>query len=235
MKNNPVPQFRHELKYIISYLEKDVIVRRLQTILQSDEHATNGSYFIRSLYFDDWWESAYKEKQIGCASRKKYRIRTYNYSDTVIRLERKRKEGSYILKESAQLTREEAEQLMKEDYRFLLKRNEQVCRDFYVECVSNLMRPKVIVDYEREPFVYPYGDVRITFDTGVRAGMMEFDIFDKSLPTAEVLEPEKLIMEVKFTEYLPNIIREILPPENSEYTAASKYVMCLDKRKEFHK
>ena len=94
------------------------------------------------------------------------------------------------------------------------------------------MKPKVIVDYERVPYVYPLGDVRITFDCHVRAGVFENDLFDQALPVLEVLEPHQLIMEVKYTEFLPEMIRDMLRVDNSIYTAASKYVLCLEKRKE---
>ena len=226
-------KFRHELKYFINEAEKEVIAKRLGVIMQKDAHATDGKYFIRSLYFDDRYEDAYEEKLAGTNERKKYRIRIYNLSDAVVRLECKRKEGQYINKISAKLTREEADALIAGDYEVLRDREEQVCREFYLECKANGMKPAVIVDYDREPYVYKWGDVRITFDEHVRGGMFEHALFDEALPVVEVLEPGLLIMEVKFTEYLPQIIRDLLRVDDSIYTAASKYVLCLEKRKEF--
>ena len=232
MRNSNL-KFRHELKYLISEPEKEVIARRLSTIMQRDAHAKDGRYFIRSLYFDDEWENAYEEKLAGTNERKKYRIRIYNLEDSVIRLECKRKEGQYINKISAKLTRKETDKLIAGVYDFLKDRPEQVCKDFYLECALNRMKPKVIVDYDREPYVYTYGDVRITFDEHVRGGVFENELFDKALPVMEVLEPGQLIMEVKFTEYLPEIIRDLLRVDDCIYTAASKYVLCLEKRKEY--
>ena len=231
MKNNL--KFRHELKYFISEPEKEVIARRLSTVMQRDAHVKDGRYFIRSLYFDDQFENAYEEKLAGTNERKKYRIRIYNLEDSVIRLECKRKEGQYINKISAKLTREETDKLLRGEYNFLKDRQEQVCKDFYLECALNQMKPKVIVDYDREPYVYSFGDVRITFDEHVRSGVFEQELFDQALPVMEVLEPGQLIMEVKFTEYLPEIIRDLLQVDNCIYTAASKYVLCLEKRKEY--
>lgn len=231
MKNNL--KFRHELKYFISETEKEVIARRLATIMQRDAHVKDGTYFIRSLYFDDREEAAYDEKLAGTNERKKYRIRIYNLEDKVIRLECKRKEGAYINKISAKLTREETDKLIAGEYEFLKERTEQICKDFYLECALNGMKPAVIVDYDREPYVYAYGDVRITFDEHVRGGVFEHSLFDKALPVMEVLEPGQLIMEVKFTEYLPEIIRDLLSVDDCIYTAASKYVLCLEKRKEY--
>ena len=98
-----------------------------------------------------------------------------------------------------------------------------------MECVSSLMRPRTIVDYDREPWILDEGTVRITFDSDVRAAIGSFDMFDPTMPTLPVLEPGKLIMEVKFTELLPQIVKEILPPQAAEFTAVSKYVLCYEK------
>lgn len=233
MKNDKkVPQFRHELKYLIRQSEAEMLKERLSLLLERDAHAANGVYLIRSLYFDDIWESAYEEKLAGVASRKKYRIRIYNYSDATIRLECKRKEGACIQKTSAALSREETEKILAGDYWFLAKRGERICQNFYRECAVRRMRPSVIVDYDREPFVSPYGTVRITFDSHVRAGLLSNNLFDEKLPVAEVLQPGWLILEVKFTEYLPESLRQILPIDEAASISASKYTLCLERKKE---
>ena len=221
--------YRNEWKYLISSSEKEILKLRIKPFLKPDSHAGDSGYMIRSLYFDDYWNSAYEEKEAGVLMRKKYRIRIYNYSDRSIRLERKKKFGSYIYKESAPLTKEEAEKIIAGDYGFLLHSSCTLCREFYIECMSNVMRPRTIVDYDREPWIMDEGTVRITFDADVRAAVGSFDIFDPTLPTLPVLEPGKLVMEVKFTEMLPQIVREILPPQAEEFTAVSKYVLCYEK------
>ena len=202
--------YRHELKYLISYGQKADLNLRLAPLLEQDSHARGGCYMIRSLYFDDYWNTAYQEKVDGVLMRKKYRIRIYDYSDRVIKLERKRKRDSWIYKEDASLTHGQFDRILAGD-------------------VSNVLRPRVIVDYEREPWILDAGTVRITFDMNVRAAVDGFDVFDRGLPTLPVLEPGKLVMEVKFTEFLPQIVRDILPGKAQEITAASKYVLCYDK------
>lgn len=221
--------YRHELKYLISYGEKAALELRLAPFLRQDAHAGPGGYLIRSLYFDDCWNSAYAEKDAGVLARKKYRIRIYDCSDAVIKLERKKKVGSYICKEDASLTRAELDCILKGEYSFLLASPQNLCREFYFECISNLLRPRVIVDYEREPWVLNEGTVRITFDRDVRAAVGGWDLFDPHLPTLPVLDPGTLVMEVKFTEFLPQSLREVLPPKAQEWTAVSKYVLCCDK------
>lgn len=221
--------YRHELKYLINRPDWALLRARLPVALERDENAgPQGEYHIRSLYFDDYWNSAYEEKELGVLTRRKYRIRLYNCQDKVIRLERKGKYGQYIRKESAPLTREEAARILEGDYAFLLGSPHNLLKEFYFECTSRLLRPRVIVDYDREPFVLDAGDVRLTFDKHVRAGMGRFELFDPQLPAVEVLPGDQMIMEVKFTTFLPGVVRRLLPPRASQLTAASKYVLCCD-------
>jgi len=220
--------FRNEWKYVISYSEASLLQKRLEPFMQYDKHAENGSYMIRSLYFDDWKNSAYEQKLMGIYDRKKWRIRIYNCSDKVISLERKTKKGNYIFKESAKLNREEFDRILNNDFLFLTNREENLCKEFYVECVSNILRPKVIVDYDRMPLIMNEGTVRITFDSCIRAAVGGFDIFDDKLPTLPAIKPEQLVLEVKYTEFLPELIHKLLPLNGSEFTSFSKYVACYD-------
>lgn len=162
-------QFRHELKYLINFGDAELLKERLSVILQCDSHAKGGFYTIRSLYFDDYWNTAYREKMGGYGDRRKYRIRLYNQDDSMIRLECKIKRESYIRKIAAPLSREEVDQILEGRVDFLLKRKEPLCQQFYYEYMSRVLRPKVYVDYEREPYVLPSGDVRITLDRDVRS------------------------------------------------------------------
>lgn len=237
MKNkdikNEMPLYRHELKYLITYKEREALLNRFEPMIERDKNGGPEGYTIRSLYFDDYWNSAYSEKLAGTFYRKKYRIRIYNFSDKVIKLECKEKQGNYIHKTGASLTHEEVDKILRNDYEFLLQKPSQLCKEFYLECTTRRMRPVVIVDYERDAFVQKIGDVRITFDKHVRSAWMSYDIFDASIPVFETLEPETLIMEVKYTQMLPEYIRRVIVPMNCVHVAASKYTMCVDKKMEF--
>ncbi len=222
-------KFRHELKYLINYGDAELIKQKLKTVLKTDKHANNGSYHIRSLYFDDYWNTAYIDKINGVDCRKKYRIRLYDLKDDFIRLECKVKNESYVSKISAPLTRSETDKILNGEYDFLLNQNAELCRQFYYECTAKVMRPKVYVDYEREPYVMEEGDVRITFDSDVCGAYPGFGITEKDMPFQYVLEPGKLIMEVKFTEFLPKLVQDILPVRAAEFSAVSKYTLCCDK------
>lgn len=222
-------QFRHELKYLINEGDAALIRQRLDAALQPDAHALNGRYHIRSLYFDDYYDTAYLDKLGGFGDRRKYRIRIYNLSDQVIRLECKIKRDSYICKLSAPLTREELDGIWAGRCGFLLERPEPVCRQFYYEHTARVLRPRVYVDYEREPYVLEAGDVRVTFDRDVRAAYPGRPMFDGDLFFTHALEPGKLVMEVKYTEFLPKLVQQILPPRAAERSAVSKYTLCCDR------
>ena len=199
-------------------------------MLATDAHVgADGSYFIRSLYFDDFFNRAYNDKLNGSLNRAKYRIRLYNLEEKTLHLEKKIKSGMYNLKQSAPLTRDEFHRILEGDFEFLLQKPDTLLKVFYHECVTNFMRPRVIVDYEREPYIMDAGDVRITFDKNVRAGLEGFDIFNNEMPTVETLDPGFLIMEVKYTEFLPNVVRNILQSNPADYLAVSKFVLCCDK------
>ncbi len=221
--------YRNEWKYLISLWEAETLKRRLSPFLMRDPYAADGRYMIRSLYFDDYWNSAYEEKIMGIQERQKWRIRIYNFSDSRIMLERKKKQGSYIHKDSAPITRKEFDRIINGDFCFLLESSHPLCREFYYECMVRLQRPRVIVDYDREPLILQAGNVRITFDSDVRAAVGGWDIFDSGLPTLAALEENKLILEVKFTEFLPGIIKELLPLDGQEFTAVSKYTLCYER------
>lgn len=226
--------FRHELKYLISLSEKDLLVTGLKGLMKRDTNANGGKYKIRSLYFDDYFHSAYEDKMQGYYNRKKYRIRFYDDDDRFIRLECKLKKDSYICKKSTVLTREETEWILDGNFHFLLKKSDPLCHEFYYQCTSCFMRPCVIVDYEREPFIHTAGDVRITFDTDVRSAMLTNDFFRSDLACNYVMEAGKAILEVKFTEFLPKLVRDALHLHASELTAFSKFTACFEATTAFY-
>ncbi len=223
-----MPAYRHEWKYVISRSEGELLRRRLQPFLKPDPHAGEDGYVIRSLYFDDYKNSAYVHKLMGVYSRKKWRVRIYNYGDSKIALERKKKKGHYILKESVDIDRSDLDRITKGDCSFLLERKENLLKEFYAESVMNLLRPKVIVDYRRIPLIMDEGTVRITFDSEVAAAVGSFDIFDRQLPRLPAMDPGIEVLEVKYTEFLPKLIKQLLPSDGSEFTAYSKYVAGYD-------
>lgn len=221
--------YRHELKFMITDLDKTGLRAVLNEVCEHDRHAVNGYYHIRSLYFDDMYRTAYHEKLDGVEVRKKYRIRIYNCSDEVISLECKHKNGQYIYKESVRLTRDEYDRILKGDVRFLLDKPQPIAKEFCLDYKTALLRPCVDVAYDREPYVYDVGTVRITFDENIHAIRKDDDIFDPDVPGYSVLPAGQLVLEVKFTGILPEKIRRIFMKYGYVQTQASKFCMCYER------
>ena len=222
-------QYRHELKYIISEGEHQLLSTRVKACLKQDYHASinGGEYFIRSLYFDDPFDTALWEKSSGVASRDKFRIRIYNLQDDAIKLERKHKEGQYIKKDSVSLSRQDCDEIVRGNLECLKHNDSPFAMQFYGIFKANHLKPKVLVDYTREPYVFPAEDVRITFDKNVRTAMRCTDLFNPNVITYPVWDLRNcMILEVKFNESLPQYVGELLTLGSSQRTAASKYVFC---------
>ena len=218
---------RHELKYFIHPAEVEALRTRLRGGLMLDPHCRGGKpYVIRSLYFDDIENSAYFDKVGGVMHRDKYRIRIYRHSDAEIFLERKRKLGDLIQKSSAQITRRLCEQIIEGDPRGLYRSSNPLLQDMFVQMRTKLLRPSVIVDYEREAYLHPVENVRITFDLKLRSGMHSTDLFNPNIPTISPLDRNLEILEVKYDNYLPDHIRMLLNQTSAQRSAVSKYVLC---------
>lgn len=222
--------YRHELKYLLYQSDYAMLKLRVAGLLERDSNVnTQGLYTVRSLYFDDFYNSAYNEKEMSIFLRQKYRIRLYNQSRDVIHLERKMKYNNYVDKMTAPLSPTEVMQIVQGDYDFLRKSKAQLLNILYYEIMTKVLRPRIIIDYEREPFVLDAGTVRITFDRNIRASVDNLDLFCPDLAMMETLETGFLIMEIKYTEFLPNMIRKILPTSAVDYSSISKYFLGCER------
>jgi len=221
---------RHELKFFISDVQYHVLSTMLKNVLHPDPNGDeNNQYHIRSLYFDTAFDDALNDKISGVANRNKYRIRIYNFSDQMIRLECKSKFRDLISKRSVRITRDLAEQLISADPTGLESTASGLVSDVYREMRTNLLHPVVIVDYLREAYLHPVEDVRITFDRQLRSGLNSVDMFNPNLPTVPPFDKDEIILEVKYNRELPVYISHILSyalRDGAVQSAISKYVHC---------
>ena len=221
---------RHELKFFISPLQYQVLSRTLKATLNPDPNGDeNNQYHIRSLYFDTAYDSALYDKINGTANRDKYRIRIYNFSDQMIRLECKSKFRDLISKRSVRITRDLAEQLISADPTGLESTASGLVSDTFREMRTNLLHPVVIVDYLREAYLHPAEEVRITFDMQLRSGLNSVDMFNPYLPTVPPFDHDEIILEVKYNQVLPPYIANLLNyalRDGACRSAISKYVYC---------
>jgi len=218
-------KLRHEWKHEITYADLLMLRQRLTAVAQKDSHAINGTYVIRSLYFDNLSDKALREKLDGISHREKFRIRYYNGNTSVIHLEKKSKIGGLGNKQSANLTAEEAQWIVDGKLDWMLHSDRPLVQELYVKMTIEGLRPKTIVDYTREPFVYAPGNVRVTLDYNICTGLSCVDFLNADCPTISV-SGDPIILEVKWDEFLPEIIRDAVQLENRRAGAYSKYAAC---------
>lgn len=217
--------FRHEWKHEINRSDILALRHRLQAVAQPDGHAVDGKYEIRSLYFDNLSDKILREKLDGINIREKFRIRYYNGNTAMIHLEKKSKVGGLGKKASAVLTKEEAQAIVDGDYGWMMKSGRPLVQEFYTKITVQGLRPKTIVDYTREPFVYAPGNVRVTLDDQIRTGLSCTDFLNPECVTIPAKDTPA-ILEVKWDTYLPDIIRDAVQLEGRRTSAFSKYAAC---------
>jgi hypothetical protein len=220
-------QLRHELKHFVNAADYGAMHNRLQYILRHDEHAgPDGRYTIRSLYFDNADDRALLEKINGLNRRTKFRVRFYNSDPSFIRLEKKTRIDGLSSKESTPIARDQCSALLAGDTGFLRSSAQPLFVELYTRMAGDLLRPKTIVDYVREAYVYGPGNVRVTFDTSMRTGLASTDLFSSDVPTVEALSGSFVIMELKYDAFLPDIVADAVQTDARGACAISKYALC---------
>lgn len=218
------PNGRSEMKFGITYVDYQILKMKLRHMMKLDPHANaNGRYLIRSCYFDNFDNKVMNEKKEGFLNRDKYRVRIYNKSDAVIHLERKSKRNNQTYKSKCLLTKEEFERLRINDFEWMKGDERSLIRDLYKDSRLYHLKPTTVVDYEREAYLYEHGNVRITFDCKVQTSLRNTDMFNKNLPMVDVLDQNEVILEVKYDEYLPAVIKMLLQGIHTRHEAYSKY------------
>jgi len=222
---------RHEFKYYITEKTYQILKQRIMVLAKRDENSRREEgYLISSLYFDDYRNSGLNDKLDGDRFRKKFRIRVYEHESSLIRLESKAKLDSWTTKETAILTLEEYRKILDEDYEFLILKDDPLCKELYSLIRTKLLKPKVIVEYEREAYVVNEGNVRLTFDKALRSSINGLDIFDPNVIYSAALPQELLVFEVKFDDYIPKHIKALINGQAMQRYAVSKYVICKKRR-----
>ena len=218
-------RYRHELKFILSRQEAEILKYRLSLLMDVDTNSKSedNTYFIRSLYFDDIYDSAYYEKIDGLEKREKYRIRIYNLDDSFIRLERKNKVQTKI-------TKEDTINFINGDFDLVNTNGNQLLEEFVMKHRTNQIKPSVIVDYKRLAYTYPIEEIRVTFDEEIKSGRYNYDIFDKNIHTTNVFENDEVVLEVKFNKYIASHIAHVIMEIPSTRLAVSKFALCREQK-----
>lgn len=218
--------YRNEWKHEISYADMLTLRMRLSTVAKKDPHAgASGSYDIRSLYFDTPSDRALREKVDGVNMREKFRLRYYNGDLSLIHLERKSKQNGLCQKQTVEITQEEAARIARKDIAWMANDSRPLVAMLYAKMRCELLSPKTIVDYTRDPFVYSPGNVRVTLDYNIRTALSCAGFLDPGCITIPAGDPVALL-EVKWDEFLPSVIRDAVQLTGRRSAAFSKYQLC---------
>jgi hypothetical protein len=219
--------YRHELKFELNMMDACLLRSRLRRLMRLDAHArADGTYAVRSLYFDTPDSQALRDKLNGVDRRSKFRLRLYNHDSSLIKLEKKIKDGGATAKRSLPVKPEQCQRLLQGDLAWLLQSEEPLLQELYAEMQCNLLRPRVIIDYTREAYALKACAVRITLDSGIRTGGNSLDLLNPRLPTFGVPPLQRIILEVKYGSFLPEMLTHALQLGSRERGALSKYAVC---------
>lgn len=220
--------YRHELKYQIAPADYHALRQRLGTVMKRDPHTgADGFYKIRSVYFDNYRDKVLREKVDGVQWREKFRIRYYNDDLSFITLEKKIKHNDLCMKIGARLMQDEYKKILLEPGGWMLNHPEPLVRELYCKMKMQQLKPRVLVSYVREPYIYAAGNVRVTFDSDIQTSLFEPSFTDGNLTGIRATDaPGDMILEVKFDAFLPEIIVHLLQSEGLRRQAFSKYGAC---------
>lgn len=226
--------FRHEYKFMITVPQSIILQERISTLMKRDSYGDErGSYEIRSVYFDDKQNSCYFQNEAGTDPRAKYRIRCYNASDQRIVLEKKIKQNGMNKKLQQDLTKEQYHMLVTDSLEHhqvglpeSFHEEPPLVQELLFRRQTQLMIPKIIVAYERIPFVEKVGNVRVTFDNGISSSKDFADFFAEDLHKRPIMPVGETLMEIKFDEFIPGYIKEALEVGRLSQSTFSKYYLC---------
>ena len=223
MTTSPTP--RHELKHRLSEAEARALARRLRLVLPCDAHGGERGYRVTSLYFDDPYDRALLEKVEGMGRREKFRLRRYGDDLERVWLERKAKTGGLGSKERCALTFEQARRLASGDGLALAEVDHPLARALLARMRSELLRPSVVVVYERLAFAYAPGNVRVTLDSRLRASPDPRALLAER-PLLVPVDPGGVTLEVKWDRFLPDVVAAAVQLAGRRHEAHSKYAAC---------
>ena len=219
--------YRNEIKYLVSETQLVLLENRIRNLIQPDRHAgADGTYQIRSLYFDDFENTYYRENEMGTDPREKFRIRIYNGDPGRISLELKKKQHSMTQKLSCLLTEEQCRELMAGRPLPADPSYPPVLQKMNLLMKTRLLKPKVIVEYDRTPFVEKLGNTRVTFDRNIRSSNAVASFLEKRVPARPIMPAGKQMLEVKYDEVLPDYLYRNLQLSHLRQTTFSKYYLC---------
>lgn len=216
---------RREEKYLLTLEEALRCAARFERVLTPDEFSIDGSYEIRSLYFDTPDDRDFHDKLTEQNCRQKIRLRIYSSSDSHAKLELKQKENVFQKKSTLLITRADALALIDGRFSVLLNYGTPFAGEMFALLTEGCYRPRTIIEYRRRAFMAKENNIRLTFDSDIRALEGDYRLFFRDLPFYPVLPGDQVIFEVKYNRFLLSYIMDVIRCVDRRSVSASKY--CL--------
>lgn len=215
-------RFRHEIKIPLNTADELLLRSQLERAFPHDKHAdSHGEYRVSSLYFDTPNDLALREKMYGLPIRDKYRIRYYGTDLDFLRLEKKSKHGSVSKKTQARLTLDQVQKILAKDIAWMQESKDALLVKFYTLLRFEGLNPASITRYDRTAYTFEAGNVRVTIDRNLHISQDPHHFLHPNHPL--IPAGDLAILEVKYDEYLPDIVRLLVGLENRRASAYSKY------------
>ena len=216
--------FRNENKYLINNLQIEELKHRLAPLASLDPILSGKKFYsVRSLYFDDYSDTCLNQVINGVSKRVKYRIRFYNFNENYIILEKKYKINNMTRKVSCEITKENVIDIINNRNLKICEDNPKLLNELYLKIKCDGFKPKIIIDYDRIPFVYRAGTVRITIDHNISCSYDIKNFFKKDILRIPLTENGNSILEIKYTGFMPDFIKYCIQIKGLELSSYSKY------------
>lgn len=225
---------RREMKYLISLTDRLYLIEALDQLLTADEYGDYNGYTVRSVYFDSITNEDYNDKKEHADEKKRIRLRVYNPDDKKVKFELKRKSFGRELKESLIITRDDAMQLLKRNYKVLLKYDSATAIYAYDLMTTRLYRPVSIIEYDRRAYTHENFNTRITLDNNLRYCDFCYDLFSHNLNFKSAMPKDETILEIKYDRFLFKQIQDALSKCDLTRKPPSKFGTSRSILKEYY-
>lgn len=214
----PEQNAHYEWKHIVNLSDCIALRQRLRLVTIPDNHTSDtGVYHIRNIYFDSLNRSLKGDQQ------EKFCIRCYNGDNGQLYLEKKKKIGEQYQNDSIPITLEECQRLLRGDVEWMINSKRPLLTELYAKMCYQNLRPKTLVDFLRESFLYPEENARVIIDSTVRSGMNIWDFFRPSLSSMRTCTRGTAILMVEYDTNIPDIISDIILMCNRTHHTVSSY------------
>lgn len=228
---------RYELKYLLDVATRDRIISEISPFCRFDDYAIkNKGYKISSLYFDSDDMHSYFEKVDGERLRRKLRIRFYPGSDgDSCFAEIKQKNVNNVVKRRIQLPLDRVYSIITDPntesdfFNGLKEYDRRVLSEIWYMVELYHLKPKIIISYLRIPFEGWFERrFRVTFDSNIQCRRTNLRVENRGI-NKNVLDPRKVVMEVKFNSFVPFWMVNILNKYDCSLNKISKYCAGVDR------